>query len=347
MINLKPVTGHKDHLELIDQTKLPAEEVIVRLTELEDIADAIKRLVVRGAPAIGIAAAYGLSVYVNPSKDLNELKNRFKKGYDVLAATRPTAVNLFWALDKMKNKFEALLNNSQRIDTIKEELYKLACFIEEEDYEMCRKIGEYGYSLMPAQGKVNAMTICNAGGFATSGFGTALAPFYTAKERGRDIAVFPLETRPLLQGSRLTAYELLKAGIKTTLLTDNMAGFFMKKESVDLIIVGADRIASNGDTANKIGTYQLAVLAKKHEIPFYVAAPYSTFDFSLKSGDEIPIEFRAKEEMTHFAGSQSAPLDVEVFSPAFDVTDNDLIAGIITDKGVFYPPYQFSAQSFK
>jgi methylthioribose-1-phosphate isomerase len=347
MINIQPVRGQKDRLILIDQTRLPEKENWVTLKKLDDIAQAIKKLMVRGAPAIGIAAAYGLRVHIHKAKTPEKLQSLFDEAYKTLAATRPTAVNLFWALNRMKEKYEKLLAEGKSVEQIKDALFQEAEKIEEEDYGMGREIGEHGFSLMKDMKEpVKAMTICNAGGLATAGYGTALACFYMAKEKGKDIQVYAMETRPLMQGSRLTTHELMKAGIHTTLLTDNMAGFFMKKEKVDIIITGADRIASNGDSANKIGTYQLAVLAKHHNIPFYIAAPGSTFDFELKTGDEIPIEFREKEEMTHFRGVQSAPVNVEVFSPAFDVTPASLISGIITNKGVFTAPYHFTPDLF-
>lgn len=343
MINIKPITGYPDKMVIIDQTLLPAQEVHIILTQLEEVEDAIKRLAVRGAPAIGIAAAYGILVNVHKAQDINHLKTMFEEAYIRLGKTRPTAVNLFWALNRMKLFFEGQLKTSSDVFEIKKNLFNEAEIIEKEDFAMCRKIGEYAYSLMEGKAKITAMTICNAGGLATSGYGTALAGFYMAKENNRDIEVYALETRPLFQGSRLTTYELLKSGVKTTLLTDNMAGFLMKTKKIDLIIAGADRIASNGDTANKIGTYQLAVLAKHHGIPFYIAAPASTFDLSLQTGDQIPIEFRGKEEVTCFRGNQTAPLNVDVFSPAFDVTPNSLITGIITNEGIFYPPYRFDS----
>ncbi|HCL55896.1 MAG TPA: S-methyl-5-thioribose-1-phosphate isomerase [Spirochaetia bacterium] len=342
MINFKPVEGFRNFVRLIDQTQLPEEEIYIQITTLEQMEDAIKRLVVRGAPAIGIAAAYGLVVHINPFKEKIGIIKEFNKAFEVLKSTRPTAVNLFWALERMKKYFQKLIETESNLETIKEKLFQEAVKIEEEDYQMCLEIGEHAYSLMKDKSEINAMTICNAGGLATSGLGTALSGFYLAHDRGKKIEVFPLETRPLLQGSRLTAYELLKSGIKTTLLTDNMAGALMKSKKIDLIIAGADRIALNGDSANKIGTYQLAVLASYHKIPFYIAAPVSTFDFNIKTGNEIPIEFRSRDEVIFFnSKTQTAPLNVDVFSPAFDVTPASLITGIITNKGIFYPPYNF------
>jgi methylthioribose-1-phosphate isomerase len=308
------------------------------------MAEAIKRLVVRGAPAIGIAAAYGLAILIQKANTMGKLKEEFEHSYQVLKSTRPTAVNLFWALERIKNKFIQLCEQSKSLEEIKAILFEEAVLIENEDFAMCRQIGAYAYTLMENLKQITAMTICNAGGLATSGYGTALAGFYMAKEKGKEIEVFSLETRPLLQGSRLTCHELLKNGIKTTLLTDNMAGYLMQVKKIDLIIVGADRIAKNGDTANKIGTYQLAILAHAHQIPFYVAAPTSTLDTALSEGSQIPIEFRDKQEVLTFQGVQSAPLAVNVFSPAFDVTPAKYITGIITNKGIYHPPYSFKIE---
>lgn len=341
MINIKPISGTRNRLQLIDQTRLPVEELIVNLTQLEEVADAIKRLVVRGAPAIGIAAAYGLSLHIESASSVKNLKEKFDKAFDVLAATRPTAVNLFWALNRMQTKLDDILSQDKDLEAIKVSLFNEAESIEREDYAMCRKIGEYGIEVFKGKSNFKAMTICNAGGLATAGYGTALACFYMAKEKGMEPEVFALETRPLLQGSRLTAYELLKAGIKTTLLSDNMSASLMREKQIDCIITGADRIAKNGDAANKIGTYQLAILAKAHDIPFYVAAPATTFDFKLEKGEDIPIEFRGKDELIHFGERQTAPSEVEVYAPAFDVTPAQLISGIITNQGLFRPPYHF------
>ncbi|HOJ50640.1 MAG TPA: S-methyl-5-thioribose-1-phosphate isomerase [Spirochaetota bacterium] len=338
MINLKPIKGYLDKIEIIDQRLLPIHKEYITLKTVEDLANAIKTLAVRGAPAIGIAASYGLCLGIKDS-NREKIKNDFYNSYEILKNTRPTAVNLFTCLNRMKNKFEEIIEKYE-INQIKEILFKEAIKIEEEDYIMCRKIGENGYKLIENLDNINAMTICNAGGLATSGFGTALGVFYMAKEKGKKIKVFVPETRPLLQGARLTTYELSEAQIDVVLLTDNMAGFLMKKEKIDIIVVGADRITKNGDTANKIGTYTLAILAKYHNIPFYVAAPSTTIDNSLPSGESIPIEFRGSDEIISFNGVTTAP-DVPTFSPAFDITPANLITGIITEKGIFTYPYNF------
>ena len=341
MINLKPVTGYPNKVVLIDQTLLPLEQKNLEITSLDTMCDAIKRLVVRGAPAIGIAAAYTVSLHCQQAASLDGLQRLFQEAFTALNATRPTAVNLAWALKRMEKFLHTQLLLTQDLSEIKSLLFQEASAIEAEDYEMCRKIGINGFDLFPNQKEIRALTICNAGGFATAGFGTALAPFYIAREQNINLEVFALETRPLLQGSRITAYELLKSGIKTTLLTDNMAAALMSQKKIDFVIAGADRIAANGDTANKIGTYQLAILARYHKIPFYIAAPYSTLDPSLASGSEIPIEYRGKDEIIHFGERQTAPENVNVFSPAFDVTPAELISAIITESGVFSPPFRF------
>lgn len=344
MINLKPVTGYQDKVVLVDQTLLPIEEKNLEITSLAAMCDAIKRLVVRGAPAIGIAAAYALSLHCQQAVDVPALQRLFQEAFTALNATRPTAVNLAWALERMERFLETQLKSSRSLCDIKDRLYNEASAIEKEDYEMCRKIGANGYALFAHLKEIKAMTICNAGGYATAGFGTALAPFYIAQEHNKNLEVFALETRPLLQGSRITAYELMKAGVQTTLLTDNMAAALMREKKIDFVITGADRIAANGDTANKIGTFQLAILARYHHIPFYVAAPYSTLDDSLPTGRDIPIEYREKDEIIHFGNRRTAPENVKVFSPAFDVTPSELISAIITESGVFYPPFRFEKE---
>ena len=338
MINLKPIRGYLDRVEIIDQRLLPLRKEYIVLEDVNDVASAIKSLAVRGAPAIGICAAYGLCVGIKDAKEDN-IFDLFNSSYETLKNTRPTAVNLFKSLDRMKSVFNSVFGKKS-LNEIKDILFKEACKIEEEDYYTCRKIGENGYRIIESMDKINAMTICNAGGLATAGFGTALGVFYTAKEKGKNIKVFVPETRPLLQGARLTTYELMEAGIDVVLLTDNMIGFLMKKERIDIIVVGADRIAKNGDTANKIGTYSLAILAKYHNIPFYVAAPTTTIDYSIESGDEITIEYRGSDEIINFAGVTTSP-DVPTFSPAFDITPASLITGIITEEGLFNYPYKF------
>jgi methylthioribose-1-phosphate isomerase len=323
-------------LVLIDQTKLPIELVQITCSDVETVWDAIKRLCVRGAPAIGIAAAYGVCVGLQTVSDQgpSALLARAKEAADYLATSRPTAVNLFWALDRMRAKAEeaAAAGDGQQF---RQALLEEARAIHEEDRAVCHAIGRYGAELL-ANG-AGVLTHCNAGGLATSEYGTALSVFFTAQDIGKDLHVFVDETRPLLQGARLTAWELSQRKIKATLICDSMAGQVMKEGRVQAVITGADRVAANGDSANKIGTYGVAQLAKAHDIPFYIAAPVSTFDLSLEKGDQIPIEERAAHEITHGFGRQTAPDGVDVYNPAFDVTPADLIRAIITERGIIDP----------
>jgi methylthioribose-1-phosphate isomerase len=337
---LKTIEWVDDAVKIVDQTRLPTELVFERIDNSEVMHDAIKNLKVRGAPAIGIAAAFGVYLGVRniSSHENNEVfLSAVHQKADYLATARPTAVNLFWALDRVKAKTSELVKKKCSTADIKKLLLQEAKNILEEDRQMCRRIGEYGLGLLA--GKNAILTHCNAGGLATSEYGTALAPVYLAAEQGRLIHVYADETRPLLQGSRITAFELQQAGIPVTLICDNMAATVMARGLIDAVIVGADRIAANGDTANKIGTYGVAILAKAHEIPFYVAAPASTFDRSIASGKEIPIEERQGREITHGFGIQTAPNGIEVFNPAFDVTPSHLITSFITDTGIIAPPY--------
>ena len=332
-------------LFLIDQTLLPIEFHEIRCSHVETVWEAIKQLRVRGAPAIGISAAYGCCLGVQTVLDADETAffKRFHQVADYLATSRPTAVNLFWALDRMRRTADSV--KGQGSQRIAQRLLQEAQAIEKEDREVCRAIGRYGAALLsPGAG---ILTHCNAGGLATADYGTALAVFFSAHETGNPIKVYADETRPLLQGARLTAWELQQRGIDVTLICDNMAAQVMKEGRVQAAIVGADRITANGDTANKIGTYGVAVLAKAHDIPFYVAAPISTFDFSLASGDLIPIEHRDSREITHGFGRQTAPTGVHVYNPAFDVTPAKLIAGFITERGVFRPPYESSLRALQ
>ena len=319
-----------DTLVLIDQTKLPEQLVTLECKTIEQTHDAIKRLVVRGAPAIGIAAAYGVCL----ARDANG--NRTPEAYlhaiDYLATSRPTAVNLFWALDRMMGIVESSDND------LPSKLLAEAIAIHDEDREMCHSIGRNGAPLL--QGKQGVLTHCNAGGLATSTWGTALAPLYHLHEQGESIEVFADETRPLLQGGRLTAWELSQADISVTVLTDSMAGGLLRSGKIGAVIVGADRIAANGDAANKIGTYPLAVLARHHGVPFYVAAPSSTFDLKLASGDLIPIEERSRDEIACPHGVKIVPDAAKVMNPAFDVTPAELIDAIITERGVVEQPNQ-------
>ena len=332
---LRWVGDERGHLVLIDQTRLPVELLEIECRDLQTVWDAIKQLRVRGAPAIGIAAGYGVVIGVKPSlaTDTDAFERRLGEVTDYLATSRPTAVNLFWALDRMKAKAASL--RGQRPAEIHRALLAEAKAIHEEDRAMCHAIGRYGAQLLAD--KSGVLTHCNAGGLATAEYGTALSVLFTAQDQGKQLHVFVDETRPLLQGSRLTAWELAQRGIQATLICDNMAGQVMREKRVQAVIVGADRIAANGDTANKIGTYSVAVLANAHGIPFYVAAPTSTFDLSIESGDQIPIEQRSREEVTHGFGRQTAPEGIDVYNPAFDVTPAALIKAIITECGIIEP----------
>ena len=326
-------------LRLIDQTKLPEELIYLEMDDLEVIFDAIKRLVVRGAPAIGCGAAIGLAAVSQHSsaKNADEFKCEVRKNAERLAESRPTAVNLFWALNRCTTMLQSC--ELRNVDELKKELLREALNILEEDIAMCRAIGEHGAELITEGSGV--LTHCNAGALATSDFGTALSPMYVAHSKGLSFSVYSDETRPLLQGSRLTAWELNRGGIDVITICDNMAAQVMKEGKIDLVIVGADRVSANGDTANKIGTYGVAILAKYHKIPFYVAIPYSTIDTELATGDLIPIENRDPDEVRRGFGRLTAPEDVEIYNPAFDVTPNELITGIITEKGILYPPFNF------
>lgn len=325
-------------LRLIDQTLLPEQLIYVELDDTEAVFDAIKRLVVRGAPAIGCAAALGLAAIVRKAEFCcsKELFYFARKSADRLAESRPTAVNLFWALNLCMNKIKE--NTHAAPDELKNILLKTALNILEEDIQMCRSIGMHGKTLL--RDGMGILTHCNAGALATGDYGTALSPMYVAHETGIKIKVYADETRPLLQGSRLTAWELHQAGVDVTAICDNMAAQVMKEGKIDLVIVGADRIAANGDAANKIGTYGVAVLAKYHNIPFYVAAPYSTFDLELPHGDQIPIEQRQPDEIANGFGRRTAPGNIDFYNPAFDVTPHELITGIITEKGILTPPFK-------
>jgi methylthioribose-1-phosphate isomerase len=323
------------YARLIDQTRLPNELVFIEARDVETIWDAIKRLCVRGAPAIGIAAAMGavLAVRKCDSDARADLDASLEKAIDYLASSRPTAVNLFWALKRMRASAQECGATDRQ--SFCEHLRAEATSIRDEDAAMCRRIGEFGESLIPENGGV--LTHCNAGGLATAELGTALAPIYVAHEQKRRVRVYADETRPLLQGARLTAWELQQAGVDVTVLCDNMAAQLLRDGKIDVVITGADRIAANGDAANKIGTYGLAILAHAHDVPFYVAAPYSTFDFATPSGDQIPIEERSDEEVRRGFGQTTVPEGVKCLCPAFDVTPARLIRGIITDRGLISP----------
>ena len=335
---MRSVKWENNELIILDQTKLPDTTEFIKLDKAEDVWDAILHLKVRGAPAIGIAAAYGLCVAMRDTgaKSHEEFMTELKKNSQYLASSRPTAVNLFWALRRMERA--AFDNKNKTVEELKEILIREANAIRDEDESMCRAIGENALTLF--HDGMTVLTHCNAGGLATAMYGTALAPIYLAKEKGWDIKVFADETRPLLQGARLTAWELMQAGVDVTLICDNMAAAVMAKGLIDAVIVGCDRVAANGDTANKIGTYGLAVLAKAHNIPFYTAGPTSTIDIETPSGNEIPIEERKPDEITCGLGRRTAPLGVKAYNPAFDVTPNELITAIITEKGVVRQPYE-------
>ncbi len=335
---LRPIAwvGRLDgYVDMIDQTKLPGTLERIACRDVETIHDAIRRLAVRGAPAIGVAAAMGVVLGVRSFEgtDRRGFLDEVERVSEYLAATRPTAKNLFWALDRMCACAKA--HGDSDVAAIKQVLLDEAMNIRDEDAAMCRAIGEAGQSLI--SDGCGVLTHCNAGALATAEYGTALAVMYSAHERGRDFKVYAGETRPLLQGSRLTAWELQRAGIDVTVICDNMAAHVMKLGLIDVVITGADRIAANGDTANKVGTYGLAVLAKAHDIPFYIAAPSTTFDLSIASGDGIPIEERAAEEIHGGFGVPTAPEGVGFYCPAFDVTPADLIRGLITERGIIDP----------
>ena len=335
---IKTLEWTEQGVRFIDQTKLPTEEVYLLCKTHQEVADAIRNMVVRGAPAIGVAAAMGIALGVRDSKakDLAELRKDLEVICEAQRVTRPTAVNLFWAIQRMREKFESLGNLP--IQQIKDGIVKEAQAMYVEDIAANRAMGKNGAVLMPAIGGV--LTHCNAGALATAGYGTALGVIRAAVDAGKKISVFADETRPFLQGSRLTAWELMKDGIPTTLISDNMAGHMMKLGKIQAVVVGADRIAANGDTANKIGTYTVAILAKEHGIPFYVAAPWSTVDMKTKHGDDIPIEERSMREVTHIHGKAIAPNGVTVAHPAFDVTPHKYITAIITERGVAKAPFE-------
>lgn len=324
-------------LDLLDQTLLPTQLKRIECRDVETVWEAIKMLRVRGAPAIGISAGYGVVIGVQTIMDdsnIAALKDRANEVIDYLATSRPTAVNLFWALDRIRVTVDSWTDETSLIDA-KAALLAEAKAIHDSDRQTCHAIGKHGCSVL--DGVDGVLTHCNAGGLAAAEYGTALSVFFTAQDRGQSLHVFVDETRPLLQGARLTAWELMQRGIEATLICDSMAAQVMREGRVQAVVTGADRIAANGDAANKIGTYSIAVLAKHHGIPFYIAAPASTFDLSIESGDEIPIEQRDSLEITHGFGRQTAPDDVQVYNPAFDVTPADLIEAIITEHGLIQP----------
>jgi methylthioribose-1-phosphate isomerase len=331
------VTWEDDAVVMIDQRRLPGEQVFLRCRDHREVAEAIRGMAIRGAPAIGVAAAMGLALGVRLSRAEGEaLQREFDAMCRDLAATRPTAVNLFWAIERMRRRFA----ESASLPTLRDDLRREALAIHEEDLASCRRMGDLGAELLPDEARI--LTHCNAGALATAGYGTALGVVRSAARLGKLKHVFADETRPYLQGARLTAWELLEDGIPTTLIADNMAGFMMAKGEVNAVVVGADRIARNGDVANKIGTYSVAILAREHGIPFYVAAPVSTIDLETPDGSRIPIEERAADEVTHHGGRRLAPAGVAVRNPAFDVTPARYVTAIVCERGVARPPYEAS-----
>lgn len=339
---IKTLEWTSQGVRFIDQTRLPTEEIYVTCATYQEVATAIREMIVRGAPAIGVAAAMGIALGMKHSKapDVASLRNELGQICRTMGETRPTAVNLFWAIRRMQQKFESVAQ--QGVHPIKVSMVEEAQKMLLEDIAANEAMGHHGAALMPESGTI--LTHCNAGALATCGYGTALGVIRSAIQAGKKLSVFADETRPFLQGSRLTAWELMKDGIPTTLIADNMAGSMMRQGKIQAVIVGADRIAANGDVANKIGTYSVAVLAKEHNIPFYVAAPWSTVDMNMESGEGIPIEQRSAREVTHHAGKQVAPEGVLVENPAFDVTPNKYIAAIITERGIARPDF---AESLK
>jgi methylthioribose-1-phosphate isomerase len=339
---LPTIARDEDAVVMIDQRKLPALEVYVRCKTASEVARAIKTMVIRGAPAIGVAAAMGIALGTRRSKatGTQKLAAEFYRTCELMASTRPTAVNLFWAIGRMKDVFAAGAGAGESVDQIKDRLDREAQAIHDEDVASCRAMGAFGAAVVPEEACV--LTHCNAGALATAGYGTALGVIRGAVEAGKRVRVLADETRPFLQGARLTAWELVRDGIDTTVIADNMAGALMRQGLVDVVVVGADRIAANGDVANKIGTYSVAVLAREHGVPFYVAAPRSTIDLNTPDGEQIPIEERGAREVTHVGASQIAPKGAKVRNPAFDVTPHHLIAGIITECGILRSPYSES-----
>ena len=339
---LPTIEWQDDAVVMVDQRKLPGKEIYVRCKSANEVAKAIKTMVIRGAPAIGVSAAMGLALGVRKSSatGTRQLLTEFLKTCDVMAATRPTAVNLFWAIERMKQRFAGLAQAGASVDEIKTALVAEANLIHDEDVASCKALGGFGATLVPQDATI--LTHCNAGALATAGYGTALGVIRGAVDAGKTVRVLADETRPFLQGARLTAWELVKDRIDTTVITDNMAGALMRQGLIDLVVVGADRIAANGDTANKIGTYSVAVLAKENGVPFYVAAPLSTIDLETPTGDRIPIEERPAREVTHVGGSQVTPDGAKIRNPAFDVTPARYITAIVTEKGIARPDFTAS-----
>ena len=338
---IRPIEWINGYSRMVDQTVIPYEYKFINITKGDDMFHAIRDMIVRGAPAIGIAGAHGIVLYAQEGKgkynNIGEFKSWLLEKADFMATSRPTAVNLMWACAEQKKVIE---NSASNIEGLIKELTEKAIEIEKDDIERCKKIGDYGAEVVPKGATI--LTHCNAGALATGGYGTALGVVRSAYDKDNTIKVFADETRPRQQGARLTTFELAMDGIPVTLITDGMCSYFMNKGMIDMVVVGADRIAANGDAANKIGTYTVAIAAKYHNIPFYVAAPLSTIDISIKSGKEIPIEERSHEEVTHINGKRICAEGVNIINPGFDVTPNELIAGIITEKGILRPDYNKS-----
>jgi len=335
-----PTIAWQDHtIVMVDQRKLPGQEVYVQCKTPNAVAKAITTMVIRGAPAIGVAAAMGIAMGVRQCKatGTRQCTVEFNQLCDLMAATRPTAVNLFWAIERMKRVFGEAALGGESVDGLKARLEREANLIHDEDVASCKAMGQHGAAVVPAHARI--LTHCNAGALATAGYGTALGVIRAAAEQGKVSAVFADETRPFLQGARLTAWELIRDGIPTTVITDSMAGPLMRQAGIDFVVVGADRIAANGDVANKIGTYTVAMMAQAHGVPFYVAAPLSTIDLATPNGDRIPIEQRHAREITHLGSTQLVPEGASVWNPAFDVTPNTLVTGIITERGIARAPY--------
>ena len=336
---LPTIDWQGDTIVMVDQRKLPGQEIYVRCRTAQEVARAIRTMIIRGAPAIGVSAAMGIALGMQRSsaKGTKQFAVEFQKTCDMMAATRPTAVNLFWAIDRMKRVFAEAAQAGQSSEEIANRLEAESRLIHDEDVASCRTMGGFGADVVPDGARV--LTHCNAGALATAGYGSALGVIRAAVEKGKKVSVFADETRPFLQGARLTAWELVREGIHTTVITESMAGPLMRAGEIDMVVVGADRIAANGDTANKIGTYTVAVLAHEHKIPFYVAAPLSTIDLETPNGDSIPIEERDRREVTHLGSSQLTPDGAHIRNPAFDVTPHRYVTGFITEKGIFGPPY--------
>jgi methylthioribose-1-phosphate isomerase len=345
MHNFHTLKWEGDAVTFIDQRILPLDEVYVRCSDYKQVAEAIETMVVRGAPAIGVAAAFGIALGLQGIRlyELDRVRRDFKEICDIMRRTRPTAVNLFWAIEKMERNFESLASMTNNVDEIVNGMIDSAKKIYNDDIEICRAIGFQGRDVI--KDGMNVLTHCNAGALATAGYGTALGVIRAAVEQGKKIHVYSDETRPFLQGARLTVWELMKDNIDCTLLSDNMSGSLMAKGKVNVVIVGADRIAANGDAANKVGTYSVAVLAKYHNIPMYFAAPISTIDIKCPDGTRIPIEERPLDEVRVINGKSICPQGAKAINPSFDVTPNSLITGIITEKGIVYPPFDKGIKS--